>query len=177
MKAEKGLLEAPPEEPQKTWSEVLHQLRKNQESKEKLEQWKPRDIKVGVDIPRNGTPELFTDGTPEKRLVEYLTFWKVKNYGYMARCLSPKMGPPVKQAPVRLRQTFASKILKSFEFVSIQDSGAALSIISTNLVFEEYGEEVSKSLDFRLIKEDFEGNPEVWGTPNSEWKIINWALY
>jgi len=177
LKAEKGLLEALPEKPQKTWSEILHQLRKNQESKEKLEQWKPRDIKVGVDIPRNGTPELFTDGTPEKRLVEYLTFWKVKNYGYMARCLSSKMGPPVKQAPARLRQTFASKILKSFEFVSIQDSGAALSIISTNLVFEEYGEEVSKSLDFRLINEDFEGNPEVWGTPNSEWKIINWALY
>ena len=177
LKAEKGLLEAPPEEPQKTWHEILQQLNKNRQEKKNLERWKPRHIKVGVDVPKTGTAEQFPDGTPEKRLAEYLNFWKVKNYGYMARCLSPKMGPPLQQAPIRIRQTFASKNLRSFEFASILDSAAALSIISVDLVFEEYGEEVSKSLEFRLINEDFEGNPEVWGTPNSEWKIINWALY
>jgi len=177
LKAEKGLLEAQPEEPQKSWKEILVQLLKNQENKEKLEQWKPRDIRVGIDVPKNGKSELFADRTPEKQLAKYLNFWIVKNYGYMAQCLSPKMGPPAKQAPARLRQVFSSKALKSFEFILVQDKAAALSIISTNLVFEEYGEEVLKAFDFRLINEDSQGNPEVSGTPGSDWKIINWALY
>lgn len=177
LKAEKGLLEAQPEEPQKSWKEILAQLRRNQENKEKLEQWKPRDIKVGIDVPKNGEPELFADRTPEKQLAKYLNFWMVKNYGYMAQCLSPKMGLSAKQAPARLRQVFSSKALKSFEFVSVQENAAALSIISTNLVFEEYGEEVLRAFDFRLINEDSQGNPEVSGTPGSDWKIINWALY
>ncbi|MEQ8542305.1 MAG: hypothetical protein RIB93_33235 [Coleofasciculus sp. D1-CHI-01] len=177
LKAEKGLLEVQPKEPQKSWKEILDQLRKNQGNKEKLEQWKPRDIEVGIDVPASGAPELFADTTPEKQLAKYLNFWMVKNYGYMAKCLSSKMGPPAKQAPARLRQSFSSKALKAFKFVSIQDHAAALSIISTNLVFEEYGAEVLKSFDFRLINEDSQGNPEVSGTPGSDWKIINWALY
>jgi hypothetical protein len=139
LKAEAGLLEAPPEEPQKTWNEIFQQLRENQASKERLAQWEPRDITIGIDIPQTGSPELFVDGTPEKRLAEYLTFWQARNYGYMARCLSAKLAPPAKQAPARIRQIFASKSLKSFEFTSVQDSGAALSIIQTQLMFEEYG--------------------------------------
>lgn len=177
LKAEKGLLEAQPEEPRKNWKEILDQLRTNQANKEKLEQWKPRDIKVGIDVPKSGTSVFFADRTPEKQLAKYLNFWRDKNYGYMAQSLSLKMGTPAKQAPARLRQVFSSKTLKSFEFVSIQDHAAALSIISTNLVFEEDGEEVFKSFDFRLINEDCQGNPEVSGTPDSDWKIINWAIY
>lgn len=177
LKAEAGLLEAPPEKPQATWTERLQQLRENQANKDKLTQWKPRNISAGVDIPQTGSPDVFADGTPERRLAEYLTFWQMKNYGYMARCLSVKLGPSAKQAPARIRQIFASKNLKSFEFQSVQDSTAAFSIIQTRLMFEEYGEEVTKMFDFRLINENVEGLPEVRGTSNSEWKIISWALY
>ncbi|MHC5722910.1 MAG: hypothetical protein ACYT04_33460 [Nostoc sp.] len=177
VKAESGLLEAPPDEPQKTWHEIFQQLRENQVNKEKLSQWKPRDITIGIDVPQTGSPELFANGTPEKRLAEYLTFWKIRNYGYMARCLSIKLSPPPKQAPVSIRQIFAPKNLMSFEFISIQDSAAAFSIIQTQLKFEEYGEEVIKAFNFRLINENSEGVPEVRGTSNSEWKIISWALY
>lgn len=177
LKAEKGLIEAPPEEPQKTWNEILQQLRENQANKKQSEQWRPRDIIVGVDVPKTDVPERFTDGTPEKRLAEYLIFWKKKNYGYMARCLSAKWSPPVKEAPIHIRKIFESKTLKSFEFTSIRDSAAAMSIISTKLVFEEYGEDVTKSFEFRLINENSEGDTQIGDTPNSEWKIINWALY
>lgn len=177
LKAENGLIEAPPEEPKTTWNELLQQVRENQVIKEKLEQWRPRNIIVGVDVPKSGAPDLFTDGTPEKRLAEYLIFWKKKNYGYMAQCLSAKLGPPLKEAPIRIRKIFESKILNSFEFTLIRDSAAAISIISTELVFEEYGEEVKKSLEFRLIYENSKGEAEMRDNPNSEWKIINWELY
>jgi SAM-dependent methyltransferase len=83
----------------------------------------------------------------------------------------------MKHAPARLRQIFASKTLKSFKFVSIQDQAAGLSIISTNLVFEEYGEEILKLFDFRLANESSHGDPEVSGTPDSDWRVINWGLY
>lgn len=177
LKAEACLLEAPPEKPQVTWQELLQQLRENKVNKEQLAQWEPRNITVGVDIPQTGSPDIFSDGTPERRLAEYLTFWQARNYGYMARCLSPKLGPSAKQAPARIRQIFAPKNLKAFEFISVQDSAAAFSIIKTQLTFEEYGEEITKAFDFRLINENSEGRPDVRDTPNSEWRIISWALY
>lgn len=176
-KSEAGLLEAPPEQPHKTWDELLHMFRENRVKMADALKWKPRNIILGSDVPISGSPDMFNDGTPEKRLAEYLTYWKVRNYGYMANYLSPKLGPTQKLAPLRIKQTFDSKRLSSFEFISIQDKAAAFSIIPTKLVFEEYGEEVTKTFDFRLINENPEGDPEIWETPGSEWKIISWALY
>ncbi|NQE35727.1 hypothetical protein E5S67_03462 [Microcoleus sp. IPMA8] len=177
LKVEKGLIEPPPEEPQKTWNEIQQQQCENEVSREKLEQWRSRDITVGVDVPETGSPDRFLDATPEKRLAEYFRSWEQKNYGYMAKYLSVKLGPPVKKAPTSIRKIFESKTLQSFKFISIVDSAPGLSTISTELVFEEYGKEVKKFFDFRLINENSKGEPEMRGTPNSAWKIINWELY
>ena len=174
LKAEKGLIEALPEEPEKTSNEIIQQQLQNKATIEKLELWRPRDI---FELPKTCDPDQFLDGTPEKRLAEYLMFWKAKNYGYMARYLSVKLGPPVKESPRSIRKIFESKTLKSSEFTSIDDRAAGLSIILTYLVFEEHGQEVTKSFEFRLINENSEGEAEIRGTPNSEWKIINWELY
>jgi hypothetical protein len=177
LKAERGLLTAPPEEPQKTWADIFHQLRENATDKERLQQWKPRNIKVSVDTPITGEPDSFDDGTPEKKLAEYLTFWKLSNYGYMAKCLSPKLGPPVKRAPAYVREVFESKNLKSFAFTEISDDAAAVTEIQTDLVFEEYGREVKKSVRFRLVNMDSEGNPAVRGKTGSDWAVVNWPVY
>jgi hypothetical protein len=177
MKAEAGLLAAPPEEPEKTWAEILQQLQENAADRERLEQWRRRDIKMGVDIPATGEPDLFAEATPERRLAEYLKFWKARNYGYMARCVSPILGLPVKETPARVREIFGSKNLKSFIFIEINDEAPAVSEIQTELVFEEYEREVKKLVKFRMVNFDSEGNPTVGGEPDSEWTVINWQVY
>ncbi len=177
LKAERGLLEAPPEESPKTLVEILEQYNEIETYKERLAQWTPRRIVIGADTPATGEPNLFADGTPERRLAEYLAFWKSRNYGHMAQCLSAKLGPPAGNAPAQVREVFESMNLKSFAFTEISDDAAAVSEIQTELVFEEYGREIKKSVRFRLINEDHDGNVAVRGTAGSKWIIVNWPVY
>jgi hypothetical protein len=54
LKAENGELTPPPEEPEPTLAEVLEKEQQIQESKKKREEWEPRDIVVGRDVPVTG---------------------------------------------------------------------------------------------------------------------------
>ena len=177
IKAEKGLINAPPEQTEKTWSDIFQQMRETAEDKELIKQWGAREINVGVDIPETGTSDVFENDSPEEKLAEYLTLWKAKNYGYMARCLSPIFGPPVKKAPAQIRDVFQSKTLNSFVFKEVSDEAAAITEIKTDLLYEEDGKEVNKAVGFRLVYIDSDGNPEIRGKPNCQWAIVNWAVY
>lgn len=177
IKAEKGLINAPPEQPEKTWSDIFQQMKETAADKELIEQWEAREVKVGVDIPETGTSDMFENDSPEEKLAEYLTLWKAKNYGYMARCLSPIFGPPVKKAPAQIRDVFQCKTLKSFVFKEVSDEAAAITEIKTDLLYEEDGKEVNKAVGFRLVYIESDGNPEIRGKPNCQWAIVNWAVY
>lgn len=171
-KAEAELLVAPPEKPKETLWEIIQQIRENTDDKEKLAQWIPRDMRVGVDFPATGEPELFTDATPERRLAEYLKFWKARNYGYMARCISPMLGLPAKKLPARIRDAFGTKNLESFIVVEISDDAPAISEILIELVFEEGGKKQKRQIRFRMVNIDPEGIAVIRTEPNSEWGII-----
>lgn len=174
LKAERGLLTAPPQEPKKTWREIFKQLRDNEDEKKRLEAWKPRTILLGENIPITGEPNAFEAGMPEHKLAEFLVYWQARNYGYMAKCLSLKTGYPATKLPARIREDYASKRLKSFEFVEINDYAAAVTDIQTKLVYEEGGNEIEKLIKFHLINEDTEARPTVRGKPSSTWVVYNW---
>ena len=57
LKAERGLLRSPPEEPEITWRGIIQQLRENSEENARLQEWKPREIQLGEDVPVTGEPE------------------------------------------------------------------------------------------------------------------------
>src|SRR5690606_6617970 len=87
LKAERRELTAPPEKPKKTWRDLFHQISRNERQKKLLATWQPRTIQVGTDVPVSGAPDAYDEGTPERRLAEYLHFWMRHNYGFMARCV------------------------------------------------------------------------------------------
>lgn len=175
LKAERGLLTAPPEEPQKTWREIIRQIRENAEVKARLQEWRPREIQLGQDVPLTGDPEAFESGTPEHRLAEFLSYWKVRNYGYMAKCLSMNIRKPTKGMPALVREVYDSKHLRAFEFVEISDVAVAVTKIQTRLVYEESGNEIERIVEFRMTNEDSEGGPAVRGKPGSAWVVMNWG--
>lgn len=86
--AEKGALDAPPETPQPTWGDLVTQLQANEQIKNRLAEWKPRSITIGVDLPETGSPEEFAENTPERKLAEFLTYWKanIRPYGSLRDC-------------------------------------------------------------------------------------------
>lgn len=174
LKAEQGLLTAPPQEKKKTWREIIDQIRDNEYEKKQLDAWKPRMIILGENIPITGEPDAFASDMPEHKLAEFLMYWQARNYGYMARCLSLKTAYPANQLPARIRENYASKCLESFEFVEINDYAAAITNIHTKLTYGEDGDKIEKLLKFHLINEDAEAQPRVRGKPNSCWVIDNW---
>jgi len=156
VKAEQGQVNPPPPEPEKTWREHWQDLQESarrmqevQAEKKRLEGWKARELEVGEQVPRTGSPEEFTAGTPEHRLAEYLEYWKNRNYGHMARCISPVLGPLPKKAPAEVRAAFGSKQLLKFEFTGIRDEAPAITEIDTELLYIENGSEVRKAHKFR----------------------------
>lgn len=175
-KAERGHLTAPPEAPQISFTEILKQIQETNEDKKWIANWQPRSLQIGVDIPISGEPVAFPEGTPEHRLVEYLTWWKKRNYGFMARYLPKKWGFSEKEAPARIREQFTSKLLESFGIISVTDEAPAITVIEVKLVYEVDGKEIEKNASVRMMNEDAKGDPAIFGKPDSNWIILTWAI-
>lgn len=176
IRAEQGLLEAHPEEPSPSWREVLKMVRENEEDKARLQQWKPRHIQLGCDVPVSGAPDAYPKGTPERKLAEYLDYWKKRNFGFMAQCIAPTFGPPSKIAPARLKEEFEYKKLTSFELEEIRDEAAAITVMDTKIQFEVDEQPTETQFTFRLVNSDEDGLPATRGEPGSKWGLVFWAI-
>jgi hypothetical protein len=73
----------------------------------------------------------------------------------------------------RLRDRYGAKDLETFEFTEINDDSAAVTKTQTELVYEQAGREVQKSVTFRTIYEDQEGLPAVRGKPGGIWIVMD----
>ncbi len=175
-KAEKGELSQPPPQPKPGIMDTLKALRDLNDDKRRLAQWKKRPDREGDQIPTTEDPAAFEDGSPERLLAQYLSYWKSGNYGFMARCLSSLTVGEQRTAPARVRGEYGSKRLISWQFVEIMDEAPAISEIQTGVVFEEDSGASERSVRFRMINEDQSGGGTVRGKPGSSWKVLNWNV-
>lgn len=175
IKAERGQLNPVPDKPEPTWKEIFKQLHDNEKDKILINQWKPRGIKVGVSIPSFGEPDLYPLGTPERKLSEFLFYWKRKNYGYMAKCASTLFGA-LRVNPGDIRDVYGSKNLLTYNIIKIIDEAPAITEIETKIVFKEFDEDREQIINFRFLNSDNSGNPAVLGKTDAEWGLVNWQL-
>ncbi len=166
----------PPEKPI-TLSQVITQFINDEAEKLKLQEWKPRVIKLGQNIPATGGPDDYEKGTPERKLAEFLSDWKKArpDYRTMADCILLNSGDNKNAMPARIREIYNSKHLQSFEFNGIRDTAAARTVIQTNLVYEEFGNQVGKTVEFIMMNYGADGKPAVRG-PGSCWFILFWDI-
>lgn len=174
IKVEKGVTEASSPEKPLNLADLAHQIQKNQEDRHHLQKWKPRDIKPGRDILVSGKPENYEEGSPEKLLAEFLGYWQDGNYGFMAKKSLASIGSKSPANPRDLNLAYSKRVLKAFEFEAVRDLAAAITVITTRLSYEEYGHEVERSFEFRLINLDSKGEAQVRGQPDCSWFILNW---
>lgn len=176
IRAEQRLLVAPPDKPKPTWSDLANQIRKNQEDKTKLEAWKARSVILGVDVPVTGGPDEFAENTPERKLAEFFSLWKAANYGHMAQRVSAMFKIPLNKLAGQIRETYAPKPLKRFEFLEIKDEAPAITNIEAKLWFENEGQPSESTVIVRLMYEDSKGNPVVRGKPEGAWRVVTWGV-
>ena len=172
VRAEQGLLTAQPEKPEKSWGELFKGILENANDRKILDAWSPREIQLGVDVPITGEPIDYTIATPEYALVEFLCFWKVRNYGRMA-ALAWLNDSPGKDAG-RVRNHYSSSNLKSFEIKELVDFAAAVTEIKVCLWLE--GDISSeREVVFRMLNLDSKSSPVVQVKPDSKWCVANWG--
>ena len=170
------MLEEQPKEPEPTLVEVLGSLQKNEIFKEQLASWSPRTIKIGADVPANGNVEQYQPASPERILIEYLGFWKTKNYGKMSQLLSHLVKGIGNKTVLEVRQMFEGREIDVFEIITIEDEAPAITNIHVRIKEQLYDETKDHVVIARMINEDKEGNPIVHGSPGGEWHIIWYGL-
>jgi len=137
--------------------------------------WKPRQIIIGSDLPSNGDIESYEEGTPERKLMKFLSFLTKNNYGKLAMYITnlSKQEESIGKLAGELRKVFEGKQLKDYELVNIIDKGAALTVIETKLEFtNDQGNSIIDNRVFRLIYQDNQSNTLIRGYHDGEWKIF-----
>jgi hypothetical protein len=169
--AERGQLEPRPEEPKPTQQEVQKLYDKVQNDQKRLNEWKPRKLNIGEQIPPNGVPGDYDEGTPERKLVEFLNYWKQRNYGRMAECVM-KM---IIVKPVHVKEMYRGIYLDSFGIIAISDNAASQTDITVELVINNNNKRIEGSVVIGLIYQTADGSPSIRGKTDGLWWIQNWG--
>jgi hypothetical protein len=174
IKAERGMLQAPPKEPGRTWREIFESIAYHAREKEQWENWQPREVDTAI-LPADPLPTEFDSGTPEHSLAEYLLLWKCSNYGHMASFL-PHLFSKYAERPLAadLREAYDDKRLESFRFSSFEHAVPSIAEIGVDCELNVAGKKVKAAHTFRMICEDANGEMVSHGNPNGRWVIMNW---
>ncbi len=176
VKAEQGLLNEQPKAPEPTWPEIIKKLEENEKFKAQLSSWSPRNLSIGLNVPVNGDAEQYQLDSPERKLVEYLFFWKSKNFGRMGHLLSHLAKNTDNKTALMVRQLFEGRELQDFEIIHVEDEAPAITIIHVRIKEQEHGELKDRIVIARMINEDEMGQPMTHGAPKNEWRIIWYGL-
>lgn len=181
QKAEAGDLE--PEEPASSdfsWEEAFSslketygKLKKSNEFKKKLEDWEPRQIQIGTDIPKHGNLEDYPEKTPESTVVNFLKLLEKRNYGHMANLISPYR--KYKVSPKDIRAYFEDFALDNWELTSVVDQGAALTRVKAEIVGSRSNILFNKEVELIAISVNSDGQTELVDD-SRRWLLSLWRI-
>jgi hypothetical protein len=170
-RVESGKKDPPPPERKLTLMESLRQSARKRESHQRWVEWRPRNVVVGRDLSAVGSPDDYGLGTPERSLVEFLTLWRARNYGGMAKHVTvgaEKVDPRTRAGDIS--RAYRAHRLERFELRAIDERGPRMVSIATTCFFERTDTE----LRFLVAYEDDNGD---WLSPEWDrrvWRVLNW---
>lgn len=185
-----GKKNPPPPKEKKSFKEELKSLsialneyseskKKNEEISKQVEQWTPRNLQIGVDVPSTGKESDFQELTPEREAIKFLHFWKNKNYGSIAKQIhrfSTKELVISKEAG-KLREILSDKQLIDFTIKNIDDQSPAISEITIHLNYTLNQKKMSKEITLRFICQGKDGRVGIFGDADSKWEFIDHVLF
>lgn len=138
-----------------------------------MDEWKKRDIEVGVSLPKNGEVEEFEEGTPEKCLIEVFKYINDNNFGYLADRMfyDSRLTTKAKKAG-EIKELLKDIVISSYEIQEIQDIAPAVTEITVTVNLEVNDKIKSVDEKFRLIYSDNEQNTFVRGLTEGTWRVI-----
>lgn len=163
-----------PIEENKSWKEIFQTMKRTRQIKKETANWKKRTAKELPKLPSTQSSENYTEGTPEKALVDLLEFWQSKNYGKMASLLtSLSEEPTVSRRAGELAKKLKTKEIIDFELLRIDEQSMAGRNIYVRLSYNYDGNKVTEdNYKFRML---FKSETTKFTALQSEgsWKLLD----
>jgi hypothetical protein len=176
-----GKKNKPVEEPKLSITESLQQLQrsiqdyevskvKNELLERKIEEWKPR---LDLNFEESGNINNYEINSPERELVVFFNFWKLKKYGNIANQIHPISKKPLSTLAGKVRKNLEYYDLVEFKIKKITDKAPAISEIEALITIEFNGKAFSDTLEFRWVYGNENGRVLVRGEDSGRWQFID----
>ncbi|WP_310877824.1 hypothetical protein [Priestia megaterium] len=157
----------------------VEQRRENRKIQKYLDQWKARNIEVGIHIPEKGEINDYEEDTPEQTVVSFLHFLLRGNYGGIAKltCQSWRKNKSIGVMAGEVREFFKHKKLTDYKLVSVQDTAAACTTIYVWMQLKRENDTYFEhEAELRVIFENKEGELIPRGFGEGKWKFLKHSL-
>lgn len=159
----------PPLQP--TWKELFASIRKNQDVKRQLDEWRPRKDSELKHLPHSGGSDALPEGSPEQAVAEFMEHWCNGRFGPLADALLNFTDTPRGKKAGLARQDFGERRPKDFEILGVEDQAASAAQVSVAAVFQRDGEPIELEMRVRAIFQGENNDPLIRGDPKGSWRI------
>ncbi|MBA2853796.1 hypothetical protein HNP89_001772 [Methanococcus maripaludis] len=161
-----------------SFSEVVQQEYKLESDKKKIEEFTPKEIIVGKDIPVTGTSGEYQEYPYVQKVVEMFEAWKTENYGKLANILNEKFDY-IKQANARPRECrllFQNKNLVDFKIIEVKDQAILLKRVVAEAEWTFSNKTFIEQFEFGIIFQNSDKKPVFPPDESGEWVLLPWNI-
>lgn len=152
--------------------ELGQRLRKNEETKRALSEWRARPSVLDTVLASSGAPASLTTGSPEAFAGLYLSLLVARNFGSLAKSTVDYPKRPIAQRAGRLRHDLAEITVTRREITGVEDVSPAMTHVTTKLGGELNGMSWSGEHKLRMMFADEDYDPLVRGQPGGIWVVM-----
>jgi len=151
-----------------TFREIVNTMAKTEKLKQAVASWSAREISEEYIKELNRSLSADAD-TPEHTVLQFLEFWKKRNYGGMAELFWSRVTTDRKGYTREVRLQFNHINIVSYSIQRIADEAAAITEVFVNL-----NESTDECLytKLRMIYEDKDGDATARCIPGGTWRIV-----
>ncbi len=169
---EARIAKAAKDQRQPSWSELASTVSATQDTKRRIEAWKPRQAVVGQSLAALGEPHNFEAGSPEASAVNYLVAIFARNFGALAQMTIDYPLRSIGYRAGRHREELGDLKLTSWTITGIRDEAPAISEIDVAMEGVLNDNPWSGTQVMRLIYSDEKFDLRVRGAPDGRWAVM-----
>ncbi|MFC6723132.1 hypothetical protein ACFQE1_01740 [Halobium palmae] len=171
LKAERDELDEPEDQENPSLADAIRKRDENEKFEKHDEEWEPRGVSIGDEIPAQGTPEEYDGGTPEHAVVDLLTWWEQNNYKYMSDYMRNSGESEVRAEEVRGH--FSEIELESFRLIDISEE-STMADVTVELQRNGISGRETGTVTLRMLWMDENENVVVRGHGGTHWVTHAW---
>jgi len=154
----------------KSDEEIIQIIKQIKSDKESLGKWKARKITNKYIFKLNSNKKI-SNNKPEVIAINYLNYWKSKNYGNMARLENSDKNKSISTYAGELNKKLAETLLLKYIILEITDEASSVTNIKVKVFINNYGTKNTEIINIRCVYMSNEDKTLVRDDINGRWIV------